>query len=129
MEHGEAVIAHAGIVEREIRAGTTPIRVAGVQNVLVLPEFRGQGLFRQVMCAAMEEARRRGLDLGLLFCTPEIGRKYTRLGWLLLTGRQVTRIDEHGRAQPLPAKNVTMFYGLRLEAVPPGDLHLQGNDW
>jgi hypothetical protein len=41
----------------------------------------------------------------------------------------VTRIDENGFAQPLPAKNVTMIYPLRRSVIPPGDIHLQGNDW
>jgi hypothetical protein len=81
------------------------------------------------MSAALEEARHRGLDFGLLFCAPDIGRKYARQGWQLLEGRSVTRIDEEGRPQPLPPKNVTMFYLLAGRSLPSGDLHLLGNDW
>ena len=126
---GESVVAHGGIVEREILVGLKRVRIAGVQNVFVLPEFRGRGLFRQVMSAAINEARRRGLDFGLLFCTPEIGRKYARQGWQRLYRRNVTRIDEEGRPQPLPAKNVTLYYPLANRRMPPGDLDLLGNDW
>ncbi len=125
----DAIVAHAGIVERQILVGEERVRIAGVQNVFVLPEHRGSGLFRLVMSAALEEARRRGLDFGLLFCTPEIGRKYARQGWQRLDDRSVTRIDEHGRPQPLPQKNVTMFYPLAGRSMPSGDLHLLGNDW
>jgi GNAT superfamily N-acetyltransferase len=108
----DAVVAHAGIVQRQILAGQERVWIAGIQNVFVLPEHRGLGLFRQVMSAALEEARQRGLDFGLLFCGPDIGRKYARQGWQLLEGRSVTRIDEQGFLRPLPPKNVTLFYPL-----------------
>ncbi len=129
MESHDRIVAHAAIVERQILVGAEKARVAGVLNVFVLPDCRGQGLFRQVMSTAMDEAHRRALDFGLLFCTPEIGAKYERLQWRLLSGRRVTRIDEQGQPQPLPAKNVTMFYPLRRFDVPAGNIHLLGNDW
>jgi len=125
----DSLVAHAGIVQRQILVGQEQVWIAGVQNVFVLPEHRGLGLFRQVMSAALDEARRRGLDFGLLFCAPDIGRKYARQGWHPLEGRSVTRIDEQGRPQPLPSKNVTMFYPLAGRSMPQGNLHLSGNDW
>lgn len=127
--HDSRVVAHAGIVERQILIGRERVCVAGVQNVYVLPENRGAGLFEQVMSAALEEARRRWLDFGVLFCSPEIGRKYARLGWLPLEGRNITRTDEHGRRQPLPPKNVTFYRLLTGRSLPTGDLDLLGNDW
>jgi hypothetical protein len=129
VEHEGAVIAHTGIVEREILVGSEPIRAAGVQNVLVVPEHRKSNLFRQVMTVAMQEAGRRGQDLGILFCTSNLAMAYAGLGWKLLKGRGVIRIDEEGRPQPLPAKNVAMFYPLHRADIPAGDIHLQGNDW
>lgn len=129
VEHADSVIAHAGVVEREVFVGQEQVSVAGVQNTFVLPEHRGRGLFRQVMAAVLEEAGRRGLEFGLLFCTPEIGAKYARQGWSLLDDRGVTRLDEDWRRLPLPAKNVTMWYPIVGRTLPPGDLDLQGNDW
>ena len=129
MDDEGRIVAHAAVVERQIQVGTERVCVAGVLNVFVLPECRGRGLFRQLMSATMDEARRRGLDFGLLFCTPEIGARYERLNWRLLSGRSVTRLDEDGLPQPLPAKNVTMAYPLRCPEVPAGDMHLLGNDW
>jgi hypothetical protein len=64
-----------------------------------------------------------------LFCTPDLARLYAWLGWRLLQDRSVIRIDEEGLARPLPEKNATMFYPLRLPNVPLGDIHLLGNDW
>ena len=69
VEHQDQVIAHVGIVEREILVGVDRVRAAGIQNVLVVPEHRKTNLFRQIMSVAMEEARRRDIDLGILFCT------------------------------------------------------------
>ena len=129
VEHEQIVVAHAGIVEREILIGNQRVRAAGIQNVLVVPEHRKSNLFRQVMSLAMEEAHRRELDLGILFCTADLARIYAWVGWQLLKGRSVVRVDEQGHFQPLPEKNVTMVYPLRRADIPPGDIHLLGNDW
>lgn len=129
VDQQDRIIAHAGIVEREVLIGTERVRVAGIQNVFVLPEYRGAGLFQQVMSVAMDVALHRGLDLGLLFCSREIAVKYARIQWRLLEARNATRIDENGCPASLPAKNVTMVYPLRRSEAPPGDIHLLGNDW
>ncbi|MDR0362034.1 MAG: GNAT family N-acetyltransferase [Planctomycetota bacterium] len=125
--HGRAV-AHAGVVDRTIVAGRIPVRVAGVQNVFVLPEERGRGLSTPVMRAAMLEAGRRGFDLGLLFCLPELAKIYAPLGWTDLGVRDVVR-TAHGERLPLPGKNIAMFHALRLDSFPEGQIDLRGNDW
>jgi predicted N-acetyltransferase YhbS len=129
VEQKGLVIAHVGIVEREILVDAQRLGVAGVQNVFVVPEHRKSGLFQRIMSVAMEESARRNLDLGLLFCTPEIAQFYVPLGWRIVEGRGVIRIDSNGLSQPLPTKNVVMFYPLRRLELPTGDLHLRGNDW
>jgi predicted acetyltransferase len=129
VEHQDQVIAHVGVVERVILVGDQQIRAAGIQNVLVVPEHRKTSLFRQVMSVAMEEARRRDIDVGLLFCTSSLARVYAGLGWRLLKAQNVIRIDENGFPQSLPEKNVTMFYPLCRSDIPSGDILLQGNDW
>jgi GNAT superfamily N-acetyltransferase len=128
VENNGAVIAHAGVVDRIIRAGDQPLRVAGVQNVFVLPEFRGRGWMRRLMTALTEEAHQRNYDAGLLFCTLDIACRYQRLGWLLLE-RPLTRIDEEGRERPLPSGNYILFHPLLRTELPGGPLDLQGNDW
>jgi predicted N-acetyltransferase YhbS len=122
---GPDVIAHAGIVERAVRVGAQSVRVAGVQNVFVLPEHRGQGVFRRVMQVAIREAQRRGL----LFCPATLAAAYARLGWRLVEGREVTRVDADGRECPLPGQNVALWHPLAQHALPAGAIHLQGNDW
>ena len=129
VENQDRVIAHVGIVEQEILVGAEQVHVAGIQNVLVVPEYRKTDLFRRIMLTAVHEAHRRGLDLGLLFCTRELARIYGWLGWRLLKGRSVVRVDETGLLQSIPENNVTMFYPLRRPDIPAGDIHLLGNDW
>jgi GNAT superfamily N-acetyltransferase len=128
VEDDGTVIAHAGVVDRTIRAGDQRLRVAGVQNVFVVPEFRGRGWMRTVMTALTEEANRRDCDAGLLFCTLEIARRYQRLGWRRIE-RPLKRIDEDGHEQPLPSGNYILFYPLIRTELPAGVLDLQGNDW
>ena len=129
LEHEGEVIAHMGVVDRVISAGGHALRVAGIQNVFVLPEFRRRGLTTALMEAAMREAAARNFDLGLLFCAPEIQRVYSRSGWLALDPRPTLRVDENGNPVELPDKSLAMFYPLRQPSFPQGVLHLGGNDW
>ena len=128
LEDAGRVVAHAGVVKREITVAGAPLLVAGVQNVFVLPEHRGQGLSARVLQAAMAEAGCRGLDCGLLFCVPKLTPIYARCSWHDLGERQVIRVEE-GREVPIPGKNTAMFYPLRVAAFPTGLIHLRGNDW
>ena len=128
LEEAGRVLAHAGIVERTIAVGGSPLRVAGVQNVFVLPEFRGRGLSGRVLQAAMDEACRRGFDCGLLFCVPALERLYIAIGWQALGPREIVRIEE-GRRLPLPGENVSLFYPLAVAVFPAGPIDLCGNDW
>jgi len=125
---GQRCIAHVGIVDRVLRVGNDDIHVAGIQNMAVDTTLRGQRLCRGAMEAVQEEARRRGYDCGFLFCTSDIGAVYERLGWTLLPGREIIRIDD-GVEKLIPGKNVAMFLPLDRDDFPEGDIHLMGNDW
>ena len=128
LEDADRVLAHLGVVRRTITVGDTPLVVAGVQNVFVVPECRGQGLAVRVLETAMTEARSRSFDGGLLFCVPALVPLYACAGWHDLGERQVIRVED-GRELPLPGKNTTMFYPLRVADMPDGVIHLGGNDW
>jgi len=123
----DEVVAHAAVIDRTLRVGQRPLRVAGVGNVFVLPAERGRGLAGEVMTQAMAEAARRKFDAGLLFCLPELATVYARVGWQPVD-RPVRRIHD-GCDVPIPAKNVTMFYPLGVVELPPGPIHLAGDDW
>lgn len=128
MEHQGRVVAHVGIVDREVKFDHQLVRAAGVQNVFVLPEFRGKHLAETVMNAAADEASQEGYDCGLLFCVPGLAGVYQRTGWLQIPN-PVVRVDNDGKEKPLPENNICMFLPLTLTSPPKGLLHLRGNDW
>lgn len=122
------VIAHVGVVDRRVRFGGAEARAAGIQNVLVVPAYRGKHFSDSVMLAAEVEAVRRGFDCGLLFCDPKLAGLYARMGWLPFVN-DIVRIDDDGIEKPIPGKSIGMFLPIRWPRVPPGVIHLGGNDW
>ena len=120
--------AHVGVVVRRIRCGKTQVAVAGIQNVGVRPSCRGKGLGPWVMQAAMDEAVRRKIPFGLLFCVPELEHYYARLGWVT-THESATMNLSGGADEPTPAKNIAMYWSPKGEKLPAGPIHLQGPDW
>ena len=129
LEEDDRVIAYCGIVDRVIKVGDEVIHIAGIQNVFVLPDYRGNGLCDMVMNKAMEEAQSRGYECGLLFCVPRLEKVYTRCGWKLLPKEKIFRIDERGQRVQLPEKNIAMFHPLSRTVFPDGIISLEGNDW
>ena len=129
LDENDSIVAHVSIVDRTIKAGSILLRVAGIQNVSVLPEYRGQGLCKKVMLAAMKEAGKRDFDAGLLYCVPQLENAYIRYGWRLLSNKKIIRIDENGKHIPFPVKNIAMFFPLKMQEFPRGSINLQGNDW
>ncbi len=126
---GDEVIAHLGVVERRVTVGDVPVDVAGLQNVCVLPEHRGRGLCREMLAAAMAEAKGRGVDFGLLFCVAKTVPVYERCGWQRLIDCQVVRVDSDGEEKPLEEGNLPMWLPLCRSEFPAGEVHLGGNDW
>ncbi len=122
------LVGHVGIVERQITCGEAAVRIAGIQSLAVGQELRGSGLSQRLMSAAMLEAGRRAIPLGLLFCLPGFEGFYGRLGWRRVD-RAVTMQDAEGRTVPLTAKNICMVLPLAERSLPPGPIDLQGRDW
>ena len=125
---GARAVGHVAVVVRTVSCAGRSAKIAGIQNLAVIPEFRKTGLSRRLMTAAMQEAARRGIRWGLLFCLPGLERLYASLGWKRLSV-PVTQADEHGRSAPIPAKNIAMALELAGESFPPGAIDLQGRDW
>jgi hypothetical protein len=128
LRDGQRLVAHASVIDRKITVAGRQLRVAGVENVFVVPDFRGQRLSRHVLIPAMEEAARRRFDCGLLFCLPILAKIYAECGWQSLQPRTIVRVED-GEERPLPAKNIAMFHPLHVTQFPDGPVHLGGNDW
>ncbi len=126
----DSVVAHAAVVQRSISVEpmSSAISVAGIQSFCVSPEHRKTGMSDRMMVVAMEEAHRRGLDAGLLFCVNRLEAVYRRMGWDKLGTVVYTYDEKRGRIQ-IPAKNITMFFPLKVRQFPLGDIDLAGADW
>ena len=125
----KGVIAHLGVVLRRITVAGAPVSVAGIQNACVLPRYRGRGLCRWMLDAAMAEARDRGTEFGVLFCVANLVSVYERCGWKQLSDRSFVRVDSDGVEKPLVEGNLPMWLPLGGSEFPPGEVHLGGNDW
>ena len=128
MERNNRVVAHAAAINKRIRVGGKTLRVAGIMNVFVIPEYREQGLATEVVRTALDEAERQGFDMGLLFCKSRLEQVYITTGWKRITGRSATRVVSD-RELPLRKHIILMYYPLRLKTLPPGDIQLRGNEW
>lgn len=124
------VAAHCAMVERTISAGAPPreIRVAGIQGFSVRPRWRKKNVSDDMMALAVSEAKKRGLDTGLLFCLPVLEKLYGRMEWRAI-GDPVFVRDENERRVPLPEKNIAMIIPLNLDEFPSGTVDLMGPDW
>jgi aminoglycoside 2'-N-acetyltransferase I len=79
VEAGARWIAHASVVERELRAGSRALRTGYVEAVATTPERQGEGIGSRVMAEASSYIRA-VFELGAL-STHRHGF-YGRLGWL-----------------------------------------------
>jgi hypothetical protein len=130
IERGGDVIAHLVVVDRTIRVGETPVRVAGVGDVFVLHQFRGQGLVDRVLLGAMQEALQRRYDVGMLFCVPVLEKVYLRSGWITLDRQPAHFLDDKDQPQNRwTSQDMGMYYPLVLPSLPPGSIQLQGRVW
>ena len=127
LEDSDALCGHVAVVDRTIRVGSEPLRVAAIGNVAVKPACRGRRLVDGVLAAAMEEAGRRGFDCGFLFTHPPTDRIYARNGWIEVAA-QTIRVENNEEIE-IPPENVRMYYPLRIKDFPVGPIHLQGDKW
>lgn len=123
-----AMVGHIGMIVRTVTAGGVAALVAGVQNFGVHPTWRGGNIGPTLMRMALDEARRRGIPHGLLFCVPELERYYQKSGWRR-TDAEVTMDYDGQNRIPIPGKNIAMTNPVAGMPFPAGPIHLNGADW
>ncbi len=76
---GETLAGHLAIAYRAIRLGEDLVDIVGIGEVAVAPEFRRQGIGRQLVEAALEEGRTAKADYAILFGEESI---YAKAGFV-----------------------------------------------
>jgi aminoglycoside 2'-N-acetyltransferase I len=94
---GNEIVAHASVVEREIRAGGIPLRTGYVEAVATDPRRQRQGIGTAVMRGVNAHVTQ-GFQLGALG-TGSHGF-YERLGWMVWLGPSSVRAPEGERRTP-----------------------------
>ncbi|MGA8353916.1 MAG: GNAT family N-acetyltransferase [Solirubrobacteraceae bacterium] len=76
-------LAAAGLVVVDVEVVPhEPFAVAGIGDVIVAKPFRGQGLARMVVGAAIDHAKSVGLEIAMLFCDAGMVGLYERLNFI-----------------------------------------------
>jgi GNAT superfamily N-acetyltransferase len=117
------LVACAGIVLADAQVGTARFPVLGLGGVIVRAPFRGRGLAREVIEAALAKGRRLGPPFALLFCLESRRGLYRHLDFVEVEG--AVRVQQPNGYELMPLR--TMWRALRPAAVwPPGELVLHG---
>jgi aminoglycoside 2'-N-acetyltransferase I len=111
-----AIVAHAAVVERELRIAGRPVRTGYVEAVATSPDRQGTGLGTRVMTAIGEVIRER-YELGALGTGSH--HFYERLGWRTWRGPASVRSPDGDRRTP---DDEGFILVLETPASPPLDL-------
>ena len=123
------VVGHTAAIEKMITTGGKSVRTCGIANVCVTAEHRGKGVVDIILKAAMDEAREREYDIGLLFCQDHVKNIYVRTGWADLLGVRVEYL-ENGMHVFIPAGRHKMLYWLKISDLERrGKINLNGTRW
>ena len=109
------LVASTGIVLVEVDVGVERFPVVGLGGVIVSAPYRGRGLARRVLQAALVRARQLGPRFAILFCHEDRAGLYRRLGFVELVDRVL--VEQPGGYAPMPQR--TMWLGLQDEATWP----------
>ncbi len=123
------IIAHAAVVDTRIKIDNKSFRVAGLQNVFVIPDYRKKGVSDIILQAAITEAEKYDFDFGLLFTSYNpVLKVYARNGWIEIKKQDFYKIED-GKTSCFPPDKHKMFYPLKLKDFPEGTVRLKTNDW
>jgi predicted N-acetyltransferase YhbS len=117
------LVASAGWVIAKVQVGAERFSVVGLGGVIVRAKFRGRGLAREVVEAAIAAAPASESPFVLLFCRPDRAGLYERLGFAHVEGRVL--VEQPGGHVAVPFR--TMWRALRPGVDwPVGQLTLHG---
>jgi len=79
---GEVLAAFYNLVERTVSIDGVPVRIAGLNNLVTLPAYRGRGIASRLLLDSQAGwFDTLGAECGLLLCADALLPFYSRLGW------------------------------------------------
>lgn len=118
--------SHVGLVREVVRVGGKRVAVAGLGNVITVPEFQKRGLAKRGISEAIRMAAEEwNVGHGLLFCFPHLRSFYEGLGWVAREDR-VWVLQPGGRIS-LPI--FSMVQAWKGEEWPCGEIEVEGLPW
>lgn len=120
------LVCTLAIVERTVKAGTVPIRVGGIGNVMTPPQWRRRGFARTAVEAAVDFMRDTlKLDAGVLLCSSQLVPYYRSMGWQHIE-EPVSFRQPQGQVQ---WHEEAMILPCRRRDWPDGPIDLCGLPW
>ncbi len=121
-EESGRLVASTGMVVVDVEVDGRRFPVVGLGGVIVSAPYRGRGLARRVLEAALDRARRLGPRFAILFCHEDRAGLYRRLGFVELGGEVLVE-QPSGHAAMTQR---TMWIALHDDAKwPPGRVIVQ----
>jgi predicted N-acetyltransferase YhbS len=115
------LVASTGLLVVDVEVAGHRFPVVGIGGVIVNEHWRGRGLARAVVEAALDKARGLGPQFALLFCHANRAGLYSRLGFAEINS--VVRVEQPGGYRTMPQQ--TMWRPLRAGVRwPDGELTL-----
>ena len=117
------LVASTGMLVVDVEVQDRRFPVVGVGGVIVNARYRGRGLARQVVEAALTRAQSPGPAFALLFCHEDRAGLYRKLGFLDVVSAVVVKQPDGFKAMP----DRTMWHSLRPDATwPSGEVTVHG---
>lgn len=114
-------IAHGGVHDKIVKAGGKTYRIAGIAEVCVHPDHRGQGLVRTMLQQIHRWLTRRGFVFAVLFGDPKV---YASSGYVSVDNLFHDDIRANGWIRR--KKIAAMVKHLSKTPWPSGRVHLPG---
>jgi predicted GNAT family N-acyltransferase len=120
-----AIVTFYNIIEREVLLDGSPYKIAGINNVITPPSFRGKGYSSQTLTNTtsflFDDLQS---DHALLLCADAMIPFYNRLGWY--TVNSTVYIEQPSGRKVWTANTMLLSPG---QAVTPAVIDLQGTPW
>jgi predicted N-acetyltransferase YhbS len=124
----ERLVAHAGILVREVRVGATTVPVVGLCTVMVHPDRQGTGLGAAIVRASLAEGARRWptADHAVFVCLESRVGFYERLGARRIGGPVTFDQPDGVTTMAIVTMQVALRDGV---SWPAGAAHMVGLPW